>query len=312
MSVRLQALVSVVIFAVIVAKVDVAGSLAELARANTWYAMAAFGLYLLTCVANAAKLRVLLPERTLGQLVGYTLIAQAYALLLPGQLAGEAVKAYRLARRPDTGAGRAASAVAFDKLTAVGGMLLLVLAALVLPPRHFGAGPAWGAAVGVVALFGVAWLLGHMPLERTLTRCFDGGSTGWRTKARGVALRFLETWRTMIHRPRIVLISLGWGVLVQLLSVVATWLLGHGLGIELPLAAWCIVIGGLSVVLLAPITLGGLGLREASLVGLLGLFGVDPQTALALALAILAIQLAIGAAGVLVDLAGLAKRDEIS
>lgn len=256
---------------------------------------------------------MLLPERTLGRLLAYTLVAQAYALLLPGQLAGEAVKAYRLGRSAGTGGSRAASAVVFDKLTAIGGVLLLTLAGLALAPQSFGAAMAWGAALGLAGLGGVGALLavervGRVPAA-LLARAGQGGPLA---ALGGAAARFLETWQSMARRPRTVALSLAWGVGAQLLSAVGTQMLGLGLGIDLPVAAWCVVIGGLSVVLLAPVTVGGLGLREASLVGLLGLLGVPAEPALALALAILAFQVAVSFAGLLIDLFLLRNHDSSS
>lgn len=311
MIVRLQALVSVALLVVIVAMVDVRGMLVQLARLDILDALAAFVLYFLTFLVNAAKLRVLLPERSLKQLTGYTLIAQAYALLLPGQLAGEAVKAYRLGRRPETGASRAISAITLDKMTGIGGVLLLMLFGLFVTSRSMGPAMTLAALAGIGFLGGLTLLLSLEPVERMVARAvWPEATSGWRARARRAVTAFLATWRSLTRSPGLVLRSMGWAIAAQLVSVVATQILGRGLGIDLPFSAWCIVLGGLAIALVLPVTLAGLGLREASLIGLLDVFGINSETALALAVILLAIQVTFGAIGLFIDLVVLARNDQ--
>lgn len=299
-------LVSVVIAAFLAYHVDIAAAARQLAAVEPWHALAAALLYGLFHVINAAKLQILMPERRVGSILAFVLVAQAYALLLPGQLAGEVVKAYRLARGSVGGGGRVVSSVAFDKLTSLVALLLTTLGGLLAESHRFGTLLFGLVTVGLVAMAVVAGLLALGRVRRLALGLLEVGvgvgAGGWRGRVVGHVGLFLETWRSHTARPVSLALSLLYGVAAQLVQALATWILGMGLGIVLSPALWCVIIGVLTVVLLAPISIGGLGLREASLIGMLGLFSVGNDQALAVAFAILAFQLLTTVVGLMVDL----------
>jgi preprotein translocase subunit SecG len=63
-----------------------------------------------------------------------------------------------------------------------------------------------------------------------------------------------------------------------------------------------VVIGLVSIILLLPVTVAGIGLREGSLVGLMGALGQDAAATLAMSLVILALSLFAAAIGLALDL----------
>jgi len=298
-------LISGALVAFLIHRFDVADAARQLAAVEPWHALAAALLYASFHVINAAKLQILLPERRVRSILAFVLVAQAYSLLLPGQLAGEAVKAYRLARGTGEG-GRTVSSVAFDKMTSLAALLLTTLGGLLVEVHRFGNSLS-AALLGGLAL--IAAMSGLLALERVqlLSRVALAGD-GWRGRLGGHVGIFLDTWRLHTVRPGLLALSLLYGLGAQLVQAFATQILGWGLGIELSFALWCVIIGALTVVLLAPITIGGLGLREASLVGMLGLFAIGHDRALAVAFAILAFQLLVTLVGLAVDLLVLRER----
>lgn len=310
MGYAIKLLISGVIAAFLVYRIDTGAAGRHLAAVQPWHALAAAFLYGLFHVINAAKLQILMPERRVGSILAFVLVAQAYALLLPGQLAGEVVKAYRLARGSAGEGGRVVSSVAFDKLTSLAALLLTTLGGLLIESQRFGTLLFGLVTVGLVVMAVCGGLLALGRVRRLVLGFLDGGGsiTGWRARIGGPVALFLETWRAHAARPGTLALSLLYGVVAQLIQAVATWILGLGLGIDLSPALWCVVIGVLTIVLLAPISIGGLGLREASLVGILGLFAVGNDQALALAFAILAFQLLLTLVGLAVDLLILRER----
>jgi hypothetical protein len=300
MGVGLKLAVSVAALAALAAMVDVTAALKALAGIEPGHALLASVLFLLTHLTNAAKLRVLLPERTLGGLFALILVAQAYAMLLPGQIAGEAVKVFRLGRGPGGCTGRATSAVVFDKVTGAAAVLVLTLVGLVLDTGHFGGGLAWAAGLGLMGLAAGVTALTLQRMVRLASRL--AGAAGRAGRIGDLAGRFLETWREQAAHPATVVRSLAWGLVAQFLVVAGSAVLAQALDIDLPLAVWCVVGGALTLVLLAPVTVGGIGLRDVSLVGLLSTVGIAADRALALSLAMLAFQLAMTAAGLSIDL----------
>lgn len=299
--------VGILILLIVATRVDLAAALDQLAAADLRYAAVAAALFLATHGVNAVKLGLLLPERSAASLFGYTLATQAYALLLPGQIAGEAVKAYRLSRLPGTAGMRIVCAVVVDKLTAIAAILLLTVAGLVAEHQRFGDGMLWLAGMMLAGLLAVTALFGWAPTQRWFGEIGerDGHGSAIRLWLGRRMVQFLEAWRSQAGQRQTVVLSLAYGLLSQGLAVAGSLLFAQALGIQLGLAAWCVVIGALSVLLLAPVTIGGIGLREASLVGLLMPFGVAPDRALALALALFAFQILMAAVGLAVDLLAL-------
>jgi hypothetical protein len=68
------------------------------------------------------------------------------------------------------------------------------------------------------------------------------------------------------------------------LCVAIHMVLGHALGIDLAMTDWILVYCGVALLLVLPITIAGLGLREGGYVGLLAMFDVAATQALSLSL----------------------------
>lgn len=312
----LKALVSALLVALLLWRVDVAEVGRVLAVASPGLMALAGLLFFLMHVLNALKLRVLLPELRAGRLLAYTLVAQLYALVLPGQLAGEAVKAYRLSRdegrgqgQGEIGGGRIVSAVAFDKVTGIVGLLLLTGGGLAVQSARFGDGLLVGVGLVLAGLVAATVLLAWAPARALLLALL-----GWRAGPRREALllgplrRFLEAWRDQTRRPGRALLSVAVGIAVQVAAVAGSQALGLAVGIDQPFSVWGAVIGLMSVIVLMPVTVAGIGLREASLVGLLDLVGVPHAQSLALGFGILAFQVMVALLGAVIDLTVLRER----
>ncbi|PWC40317.1 lysylphosphatidylglycerol synthase transmembrane domain-containing protein [Azospirillum sp. TSO35-2] len=312
MGYRLKALVSALLVGLLLWRVDVAEVGRVLAVASPGLLALAALLFFLMHALNALKLRVLLPDQRVGRLLAYALVAQLYALVLPGQLAGEAVKAYRLSRDEGRGkadGGRIVSAVAFDKVTGIGGLLLLTGGGLAVQSARFGDGLL--AAVGLVlaGLVAVTGLLAWAPARGALLTVL-GFRAGPKREAwlLGPLRRFLDAWHAQARRPGRAALSIAGGIAVQVAAVAGSQALGLAVGIDQPFSVWCAVIGLMSVIVLMPVTVAGIGLREASLVGLLELVGVPQAQSLALGFGILAFQVLVALLGAVVDLTVLRER----
>lgn len=312
----LKALVSALLVALLLWRVDVAEVGRVLAVASPGLMGLAGLLFFLMHVLNALKLRVLLPELRAGRLLAYTLVAQLYALVLPGQLAGEAVKAYRLSRdegrgqgQGEIGGGGIVSAVAFDKVTGIVGLLLLTGGGLAVQSARFGDGLLVGVGLVLAGLVAATVLLAWAPARALLLALL-----GWRAGPRREALllgplrRFLEAWRDQTRRPGRALLSVAVGIAVQVAAVAGSQALGLAVGIDQPFSVWGAVIGLMSVIVLMPVTVAGIGLREASLVGLLDLVGVPHAQSLALGFGILTFQVMVALLGAVIDLTVLRER----
>ena len=99
-----------------------------------------------------------------------------------------------------------------------------------------------------------------------------------------------------------------WGTGIYLvfnaLSISVFVVLGAALGLHLSLAAWAVVVGLISLALLLPVTVAGIGVRDAGLVALLAALGQDAKAALALSFMLLALTLIGAIAGFIADMIG--------
>ena len=246
---------------------------------------------LLTFVAhfiNAVKLRIFLPHLSLAQSVRFTLIAVFYGTALPGQLAGDEVKALRLARASEVDTASVVGAVTVDKV--IGLFALLLLTALGLGISHDQFSPEisrTALAVTVPACVGLVAIL-VLPLPSWFGR--------WSEK--------LSAWHTLTLTPATLLKALVVGLIFQSFCIGLFVVVGQALGIDLPIANWAVVVGLIGVVLLLPLTIAGIGLRDGTLLTVLGALGQNQGAAIALSFALLALNIVAAFVGFVVDVTG--------
>jgi uncharacterized membrane protein YbhN (UPF0104 family) len=87
-------------------------------------------------------------------------------------------------------------------------------------------------------------------------------------------VRVVAATEVLLSRPGRVLVALGVSCLVQTTLVVLNWQLGRAVGVQVGLDVWLLAWPLAKLVALVPISLAGLGVREASLIGLMRPFGV--------------------------------------
>ncbi|WP_175429959.1 lysylphosphatidylglycerol synthase transmembrane domain-containing protein [Azospirillum argentinense] len=255
--------------------------------------LASAALYLLALAVQSVKLRVLLPECPFSLLFRVTMLGQFYGLVLFGQVGGDIARTVCLARACDD-PHKVVAASLFDRITGLIGLLILTMASLWLETDHFSPGLRLTMAFlcGGIGLALAALLL---PLHRLLAPVL--ARLPFADRWSGHLERVRTALTTFVARPRLAMLSILWGVVFQAMVVAICAVLGAGIGIDLPPTVWAVVMGVLSLVLLAPVSVGGVGLRDVTLVGMLAGFGVSADAAFALSLTLLGLQLLGGAIG---------------
>jgi uncharacterized membrane protein YbhN (UPF0104 family) len=113
---------------------------------------------------------------------------------------------------------------------------------------------------------------------------FHRGLSRWPMRYRRLIARSLIALRRLRQNPQTALRALLISLLVQSGFVLLNAWIGRAIGIEVPLAAWFLTWPLAKVAGLAPISIGGLGVRDATLAALLASFGVPPALSLAASL----------------------------
>ena len=179
------------------------------------------------------------------------------SLFLPSTIGGDVVRAVMLARGREGMRARAMASVVLDRANG----LLMLVALLGVAWLASGRAPLWpGAALLGVAALAAAMprLLAHLPGLRTIPLA---------------EARFQRAW----------LAALPASALVQAGVIGAHAALGGAVGLVLAWHDWVLVVGLAALAAALPISFNGLGVREASYVGLAAWAGGDPEAAAAMA-----------------------------
>ncbi len=267
----------------------VAGKFANL---NWGLWLAAIGVMALAQVFSARRWQLFAQEmrftRTLPQYCAYYFIGTYFNLLLPTSVGGDVVRVWYL----DGKSGRKLAAFASVFLERVNGLLVLIAVACigaVITPIPL---PWWVHAivwsVGGCALLGIISLplvqrWGRLPLER-------------RTQ--------LKSLLDQVHTPRVLGEATCMSMLVQVAGVISLWLIGMALGLEIPVAYYCILGPMVSLLTLLPISVNGMGVRELGTVAFLLPLNVHEDTSKSLAFLWFASGVAISLLGGLIYLIG--------
>lgn len=106
-------------------------------------------------------------------------------------------------------------------------------------------------------------------------------SIWWPKRLRRQAIRLrVALWR-IVNNYKLALIALLLSLLLQICVVLLSATLGKAIGIELPLMMWFFVWPLAKITAILPISFGGIGVQELTLVGLMKSLGVTPALALA-------------------------------
>jgi glycosyltransferase 2 family protein len=241
--------------------------------------VAALAVYLLGHSVGIAKWRMVV--NAAGAQLDYRTSAECYTgglfatLFLPSIIAGDVVRlAVGLRRSPNPSAVLAGNVVdRFLDMIAQAGLVLLGIVLLPgsLPP------PLTGVArkgilflVGMVGGLALLILLLYRPL-------MSRRSVGFRRKLG----RLRYALRTGWQKPYVLLSGWILGTAIQSIFLILTALLAISCGLWLPLRVWFFAWPLAKLAALLPLTQGGIGVREAALVGLLSPFGAAAHLVLA-------------------------------
>jgi glycosyltransferase 2 family protein len=201
--------------------------------------------------------------------VRYYFIGAFTNLFVPGLIGGDAARAIYLGRRNHRVAAAVASVVA-DR--GVGTIALFWLAGIAAIPMASTLPTSLLATIVGVGLATIAGFFCAPLINRLL------GATHGRLKA------LADIVAPYLGHPTSLLPAIGLSLILQIDLAIAQWVLALGLGLTIPLRVFLLSMPIANAFASIPITLNGLGLREATYLVMLGLAGVSHGDAVALGL----------------------------
>jgi len=270
------------------------GSLGAAGLATLLVLAGAIPLLLAGPFVSAARLGILTRAQgmrsSLLQLTQINFAVGWYALIVPGHLAGGVIRWYRLARLENR-ATEALAAVVLSRIS-----YLAVLAALGVLFLILDVGAAYGPVVlvGFVPLVLLVGLpaIARWPLWRSLGRRVGDNFLGQ-------VLRAIGQYRHLSARQAAALTGLA--ALENLLGVAVVLLLAASIGVDVSFLALGWMRSVVQLLDALPLSILGLGVREASLLVLLEPYGIAGERALALAFLLLGRTLFLGLVGGLLE-----------
>jgi glycosyltransferase 2 family protein len=259
--------------------------------------LSALGLFLCGHAASAAKWRILIGGGiSYRQAFRAHLAGLAANLALPSVAGGDVVRA-GLVMKHAHDKGRLAMGSLADRLLDTLGLVMIALASAAIAWGHQLDSKIWigwlvlGLALLVAGAFGAA-----LALDRFATGREPSG------KMMRLLKKLTHSAAELVRSPGRLLLCLAISMVVQCLFVGINIAFAQAAHIDAPVAAWFYAWTTAKIIAIAPITVGGLGLREASMAGLLKPFGADPAQVVAIGLVWQSVLYASGLIGFMVQL----------
>ena len=283
-------------------KIDVGRTADVLVGAHVGYFLASVAIMALSVIPMAWRWQRLLAAKGIADalpwLVRAYYVSYTAGQVLPTAVGGDAMRIYETTRRHPGRGGPAAASVLLER--ALGGAATLTLAAVgfALALGRYDVGAyLWiegafvlATIVLAVALFSIrvrpllartAPLLRRVRLERPLRSVYEGLHS-YRGDAALLVAMFAVT------------------VAIQAVRVLAIWLAGKAVGVDLGPRPYYVMGPLLFLVMLVPFTINGLAVRESFFVSFLGNLGVSANKAFATGFLFFVVTIALSLPGALI------------
>lgn len=247
-------------------------------------------------ILSSWKLNLLLKNK-LPILIRLHYISILFSYILPGQIAGEGYKLIKISK--DSGYSKASSIIIIDRITGFIGIVILATFGIFLSSKEI---PDIIKILFILSNFLLLLPFLIIGKIQILIEKYLKNSNAKRSKYLIPLQNFISHW-ILLQKNKIRFLALiVSGVFFQFILVYINYFLGKSIGINIPIYDWLWIFGLISLALFLPVTYAGLGIREASMISLLGLFSIEPEKSMLLSFLILGIQLTGVSIGFLMNL----------
>jgi uncharacterized protein (TIRG00374 family) len=193
---------------------------------------------------------------------------------LPGTVGGDVVRVW-LIKSDALSLHTSIASVVIDRLIAL--LALAVLVVVTLPRLGIAAGFDAAFWLPVLVLAGLFGLWSTLRMKPFLQHAKHLRPVRW-------LIHFIDCLQLMIDRPKASLVALVYAILSHICFCLCIYALARGLNVELTVIECITLVPLVMLAMTIPISIGGWGVREMSMVGMLGLAGVPKAAALMISL----------------------------
>jgi uncharacterized protein (TIRG00374 family) len=309
----LRLVITVALLAVLLTRIGVEQTYEVLLGGSATQLLLAFGVYLSAVGIRAWRWRMFLKAQRchvpLRKLVYLYLVGAFFSMFLPTGVGGDVIRMMELSRDGVEGP-LSASTVLADRVSGL--LALFVIALLSLPFAYRLVTPQVTIAVVVLnlAAFGGLFLLMQRSMVDALAKRLR--PLGWLLERKQIQTFYASL---ASYRGGLLLSSALASLLVNALVILTNVILASALGIDVHVGYFLLFVPLISFLLVLPVSLSGLGIREGGYVYLFAQAGVAPPAALSLSLSFYALCVGTGLIGgivyALANLTGLRPKDSL-
>ena len=280
----LKLVVSIVLLIIIFNTIDLQAFFKVVQNANPLWMLAALCMTILGVFIRAVRWQILLNSIDVRvpimDLTAIYFIGFLFNNLLPSGLGGDAIRMVELNNYTERGSD-AITSVVVDRFLGLSALQLIAIIALVF---------SWGAVPAAVAYFTVlafvtSLVLGLLLINRTVYQTLQAKFVPFRLLSEiklvdKLASSFQSYPMSALGKAYVVALAFNVSLILMNLFI------GTALGAQATLAQYAVFVPITSLVLIIPISFGGLGVREETYRQLFGQIGVPGEIAVAISLTV--------------------------
>lgn len=305
LKIAIQLLVSGAIIAYLLWQIDVGRTIDYIGGANGLYLLGALAIFVASTWGMAWRWQALLASKgirePLGWLTSLYFVGYAAGQVLPTSIGGDAVRIVEHARRRPDAKGEAAAAVLMERVVGAAGTLAMVAIGLIAAIGRYDdiAFLVWVELVFIALVASSFVLLFSRRAARALSWL---GSLAGRVRLEHAARSLYAAMHGYRERLGTLVVVFGATIALQFVRVIAIWLCGEAVGLDLSPLVFVILGPLLFLVMMVPFTINGLGVREAFFVAFLSRFDIGADAAFATGFLFYAVTVATSVPGGLIML----------
>lgn len=284
-----KALMSITLFSILIKYCDFQELLRTFKKVGLIPILISFCIFIVSKIISAIKWKIFLPECKLRELNKAIFESQLYSLMLPGQIFGEASKIVVL-HNSDSDDSKIMTSVIVDKITGIISLFILgtfgILFSSISLPKYL------TLSFVIFSIFSIILLIiPKIEILNDLILFIFNKLTNvkilWIEKIFSFLLKIYNIWAMYLENVSNICLSIFIGIIYQILCSSQSWIISNSIGLKISFFEYMWISPAMTIVLLLPITIGGLGLREVSFVSFLSLFNIEKENALVISASIL-------------------------
>lgn len=278
-----RVIVSGILIVYLLYKVDIKSIFSSLNSANLFWLAVAFSLHIIAKLISGYRWQLLLTTQDiyipLKTLIFSLLVGQFFNNFSPSTIGGDIVRAYDTSKYSKN-AAISVTAILVERLTGFLALLLIAGVALVFGFHTIGDTFLLWVLIGFFSLILLIFLgLFNPTLRRQIRRIFDFRGL---SRIRGKIDKVYQALDLYKSERMGLLVTLLLGIGLHITAVAHYYLIGLALGLHVSVLYFFIIIPLVLLILLLPVSINGIGVRENAYVLFFGKIGVEASTGIAL------------------------------